>query len=140
MPGSTSGQASAIWWRQVLGGSIKKCTLALTVRRFAQARPHTLEISRDRDRRTPSAKRAARSHFARLWSACCAATIPTGAWIKTSSPPVWTWSKVLAGVCTRPAQERASSFAVLGVNGQRRRLPVDAALPFGLLWLDAAAS
>ena len=30
-----------------------------------------------------------------------------------------------------------SAFAVLGVNGQETQASVDAALTFGLLWLDA---
>src|SRR5258708_58728 len=57
-----SGERNLV--RQVIAAESKNGTLALTVRRFAQARPHTLEICRDR--RTPSAKRTARSHYARL--------------------------------------------------------------------------
>src|SRR5260370_25337371 len=41
--------------REVLAAEARRETLTLSVRGFAKARPHQLEICRDRDRRTPSA-------------------------------------------------------------------------------------
>src|SRR5690348_2136262 len=52
--------------RNVVDAESKNGILTLTVRRFAQARPVKLEICRDRDRRTPTAQKAARSRHARL--------------------------------------------------------------------------
>src|SRR5215475_9701222 len=43
--------------RRVLEAEAKHGTLRLTVQRLGQARPTKLEICRERDRRTPSAKR-----------------------------------------------------------------------------------
>src|SRR5205807_1713663 len=51
--------------RQVLDSEMKNGSLRLSVRKFAQARPHLLEIRRAREYRTPTARKAARSHYAR---------------------------------------------------------------------------
>src|SRR5690242_20787376 len=51
--------------REVLDAQAKDGILTLSVRRFGQARPHKIEICRDRDRRTPSARKAARTLYAR---------------------------------------------------------------------------
>src|SRR5579862_1229612 len=46
--------------RRVLEAEIKNGTLRLAVQRLGQARPSRLEICRERDRRTPTARRTAR--------------------------------------------------------------------------------
>src|SRR5882672_10838051 len=51
--------------RNVIDAEIKSGTMILTVRRFAQARPHKLEICLDRDRRAPATQKAARNRYAR---------------------------------------------------------------------------
>ena len=45
---------------------MKNGSLRLTVQRFAQSRPIVMEICRDRDRRTPTARRAARASYQRV--------------------------------------------------------------------------
>src|SRR6516225_9812228 len=52
--------------REVLDAEKKSGVLVLSVRGFAKARPHQLEIYSDRDRRTPTAKRLARRHYAQV--------------------------------------------------------------------------
>src|ERR1700730_15734797 len=47
--------------RQVLESEVKNGALRLSVRKFAQARPHQLEIRRAREYRTPTARKAARN-------------------------------------------------------------------------------
>ena len=49
--------------RRVLDAEMKNGTLRLAVQRLGQARPTKLEICRERDRRTPSAKKAARVSY-----------------------------------------------------------------------------
>src|ERR1700743_3281850 len=53
--------------RHVVDAELKNGSMILSVRRFAQARPHKMEICRDRDRRPPSAQKAARNTYARFW-------------------------------------------------------------------------
>src|SRR5215470_17493679 len=52
--------------REVLEAESKNGVLKLAVRKFAQSRPHQLQICRERDRRTSAARTTARSHYARL--------------------------------------------------------------------------
>src|SRR5450631_1981180 len=49
--------------RRVLDAEVKNGTLRLAVQRLGQARPTKLEICRERDRRTPSARRVARASY-----------------------------------------------------------------------------
>src|SRR5437016_9867229 len=51
--------------RQVLDSELKNGVLRLKVRKFAQARPHQLEIRRSREYRTPTARKTSRNHYAR---------------------------------------------------------------------------
>src|SRR3989441_6474267 len=51
--------------RRVVDLEIRKEVLRLAVQRLGQARPSKLEICRQRDRRTPTAKRAARLAYQR---------------------------------------------------------------------------
>jgi hypothetical protein len=55
--------------RRVLDVEIKHEVLRLAVQRLGQTRPGKLEICRQRDRRTPTAKRAARLTYQRACSA-----------------------------------------------------------------------
>ena len=49
--------------RRVLDAEVKNGTLKLAVQRLGQSRPTKLEICRERDRRSPSAKKAARASY-----------------------------------------------------------------------------
>jgi hypothetical protein len=122
--------------RQVLDAESKNGVLLLSVRRFAQARPHKLEICRDRDRRTPTAKKAARSRYARLLERVLRRRLPD--WkldkLSTSMDLERSFSPVYARGLLRRGR---SAFAVLGVNNQETQGSIDAALTFGLLWLEA---
>src|SRR5262245_38524691 len=52
--------------RRVIDAEAKNGDLRLTVTRFGQSKPQKLEILRDRDRRTPTARKAARGKYQRL--------------------------------------------------------------------------
>src|SRR5579872_4565467 len=49
--------------RRVLDAEVKNGALRLAVQRMGQARPSKLEICRERDRRSPSARQAARASY-----------------------------------------------------------------------------
>jgi hypothetical protein len=113
----------------------KHGSLILTVKRFGQPRPNKLEICRDRDRRTPSAKNTTRSQYARLLERLIRRQSPD--WkldrLSTTMDLERSFSPVYARGLLRKGQ---SSFAVFGVNHQETQASVDAALTFALLWLD----
>ncbi len=122
--------------RRVLDVEIKHEVLRLAVQRLGQTRPGKLEICRQRDRRTPTAKRAARLAYQRSlqrtlerrFPAWVASRLTTSADLERSFGPVYARGLLRRG---------QSGFAVLGVNPQETQASIDAALTFGILWLDA---
>jgi hypothetical protein len=124
--------------REVLEAELKQGTLTLSVRRFAKARPHKLEICRDRDRRSHLAKRDARTRYARLLERVLRRQMPDWSLSKsglaTSMDLEHSFSPVYARGLVRKGR---TGFAVLGVNLQETQGGIDAALTFGLLWLEA---
>ena len=121
--------------RRVLDVEVKNEVLRLTVQRLGQTRPGKLEICRQRDRRTPTAVRAARLAYQRAlqgtlerrFSAYDASRLTTSADLEHSFGPIYARGLLRRG---------QSGFAVLGVNPQETQSSIDAALTFGILWLD----
>src|ERR1700693_905953 len=121
--------------RRVLDAEIKNGTLRLGGQRLGQARPSKLEICRERDRRTPTAKRAARAAYElklrrtleRHFPELKITRLTGGVDLEKSFGPVYTRGLMRRG---------RSAFAVLGVNAQETQSSIDAALTFGILWLD----
>jgi hypothetical protein len=123
--------------RRVLEAETRNDMLRLSVLRFGRPKPSTLEICRQRDRRTPSAKKAARASYQQLLRRVLERHFPghkverlsSAMDLKRSFGPVYTRGLLRQG---------NSAFAVLGVNSQEPQASVDAALTFGILWLDAS--
>jgi hypothetical protein len=121
--------------RRVVDAEVKSGKLYLAVQRLGQARPTKLEICRERDRRSSSAKRLARMAYEhklrraleRHFPEFTIARLTTGADLEKSFGPIYT-----RGVLRRGR----SGWAVLGVNQKETQASVDAALTFGILWLD----
>lgn len=122
--------------RQVVDAESKNGLMVLSVRRFAQARPHKLEICNSRDRRTPAARKTARSRYARLLEVILRRQLPD--WrlekLATSMDLERSFSPVYARGLLRRGR---SAFAVLAVNQEETQSSIDAALTFGLIWLEA---
>jgi hypothetical protein len=111
--------------RRVLDAEVKNGTLRLAVQRLGQARPTKLEICRERDRRTPTAKRLARMAYEhklrraleRHFPEFTIAGLTTGADLAKSFGPIYTRGLVRRG---------QSGHAVFGVNekeSRRRSMP-----------------
>jgi hypothetical protein len=121
--------------RRVLEGEIKNETLRLSVQRLGQYRPTKLEICRERDRRTPTAKRAARLAYqrmlqrvlARRFPACKASPLTSAPDLARSFGPIYARGLLCQG---------QSAFAVMGVSSAETQASIDAALTFAILWLD----
>lgn len=122
--------------RRVLDAEAKNGVLRLAVQRMGQTRSSKLEICRDRDRRTPSTRRAARMAYQaklrRVLEARFYGTTLTQ--LTTSMKLDRSFSPVYARGLMKKGQ---SAIAILGVNEQETQASVDAALTFGILWLDA---
>jgi hypothetical protein len=121
--------------RRVLDVEIKHETLRLAVQRLGQARPTKLEICRERDRRTPSARRTARLAYRRILQRALERRFPayTVAQLSTAVDLEQSFGPIYARGLLRQGQ---SAYAVLGVNEKETQASVDASLTFGILWLD----
>ena len=121
--------------RRVLDAEVKNEVLRLSVQRMGQARPTKLEICRERDRRTTTARRAARLAYQRTLQLLFERKFPAHSVVKLSTAvdlgqsfgPIYTRGLLRQG---------QSAFAVLGVNENETQASIDAALTFGILWLD----
>jgi hypothetical protein len=122
--------------RRVLDVEIKHEVLRLAVQRLGQTRPGKLEICRQRDQRTPTAKRAARAVYQRGLQRNLERSFPTyvASRLITSADLERSFGPIYARGLLRRGQ---SGFAVLGVNSHETQSSIDAALTFGILWLDA---
>ena len=122
--------------RRVLDAELKSGTLRLFVQRLGQSRPSKLEICRERDRRSPSAKKLARAGYEqklrhmldRHFPGFTVTRLTTAVDLEKSFGPVYTRGLLRQG---------QSAFAVLGVNASETQSSIDAALTFGILWLEA---
>jgi hypothetical protein len=122
--------------RRVLDAEVKPTTLRLQVQRMGQNRPTRLDFCRDRDQRSPAARRAARAAYEpRLRRAL------------ERNFPGWTVVKLTTGVDLEhsfgPAYLRGllrqgqRALAMVGVNEEETQATVDGALTVGILWLEA---
>jgi hypothetical protein len=123
--------------RRVVDAEIKNDVLRLAVQRLGQAKPNKLEICRDRDRRTPTAKKSARSSYQRSLQRVLCRAFPEFklAQLSTAIDLERSFGPIYARGLLRRGQ---SAFAILGVNGEEPQPSIDAALTFGILWLDAS--
>lgn len=122
--------------RRVLDAEVKNGVLKLAVQRLGQSHPTRLEICRERDRRSPSAKKAARASYEqklrraldRHFPGFAVTRLTTAVDLEKSFGPIYARGLLRQGQC---------SFAVLGVNGSETQASIDASLTFGILWLEA---
>jgi hypothetical protein len=121
--------------RRVLDLELKKGALRLNANKFGQSKPVKIEILRERDRRTPTAKRTARSGYQRLLKRMLEKTFPD--LVCGSLSTAMDLNRSFSPVYTRGLMKKDhSAFAVLGVNAQESQASVDAALTFAILWMD----
>jgi hypothetical protein len=120
--------------REVVDSEARNGSLRLSVRRFAQARPHVLQICRDRDQRTNAARGAARSQYLRTLEGVLLREFP--GWTLEKLSTSMNLERSFSPVYTRGLLRKGRNcIAVLGVNPEETQASIDAALTFALLWL-----
>ncbi|MGH8726371.1 MAG: hypothetical protein ACREU1_16075, partial [Burkholderiales bacterium] len=121
--------------RRVLEAETKREVLHLTVQRFGQAKPSELEICRERDRRAPSQRKAARSAYQNRLRRLLERNFPDFKVDRLSS--AMDLERSFGPAYTRGLLRRGrTASAVLGANAQETQGTIDGALTIGLLWLD----
>ena len=121
--------------RRVLEAEVKNGTLRLAVQRLGHARPTKLEICRERDRRSPTVRRLARSAYELTLRRTLDRNFPEFKILRLTSGV--DLEKSFGPVYARGLMRRGhSAFAFLGVNAQEAQSSIDASLTFSILWLD----
>jgi hypothetical protein len=121
--------------RRVLDVESKGESLRVTVQKIGQARPTKLETCRERDPRTTSARRKSRAAYQHILERVLGRSFPELALAHLSNAV--DLERSFGPIYSRGLLKRGQSgFAVLGVNGQEPHASVDAALTFGILWLE----
>ena len=115
--------------RRVVDAEVTKDVLRLSVQRLGQARPTKLEICRERDRRTPTARKAARAAYQRSLQRVLQRRFPQFNIARLSSAVDLgrSFGPVYARGLLRQGQ---TAWAVIGVNSQETQPSIDAALTF----------
>ena len=121
--------------RRVVDAKAGAAVLQLQVLRFGQSRPTLLEIAAFRDRRTGAAKRATRARYQAALERLLQREYPgfqqehfsASPDLEHSLSPVYTRGLLRAG---------QTAFAVLGVSAEETQSCVDAALTFGMIWME----
>jgi hypothetical protein len=118
-----------------VGAAIERAgVLRLTTHRFGQARPQTLELAADKDRRTPTTRESTRLRYLKTLERMLLRTFPdwkadgfrTAMDLEKSFGPAYA-----RGVLVRGTQ----AWAVIAVNAEESQAIVDGILTLGILWL-----
>ena len=121
--------------RRVFDAQEKNGVLRLQVQRLGRPKPTHLEICRNRDQRTPSAKRAQRATYERELERVLLRSFPgfTADHPKSSTDLERSFGPIYARGTIHKGN---TAFAVIGVNADELQASVDGALTIGVLWLD----
>jgi hypothetical protein len=121
--------------RRVSGTTLRNGVLKLSTHRFGQTKPQTLELTPDKDRRTPSTREATRVKFLRVLERVLARSFPelkpdgfrTAMDLEKSFGPAYARGSLVQG---------QKAWAVIAVNEEETQATVDGILTLGILWLQ----
>ena len=118
----------------MLDADIRPDKITLQVLRFGQSHPNPLEISVDSDRSNGSRRRA-RAQYQKLLERVIRREYPSFRLDRLSTSPdlEHSFSPIYTRAVLRVGQ---SLWAVLGVCANETQPSVDAALTFGIIWMD----
>jgi hypothetical protein len=122
--------------RRVLDAEVKATTLRLLVQRMGQNRPTRLDFCRDRDRRSPAVRRAARAAYEPRLRRSLERNLPGWSVVRltTSIDLEHSFGPAYLRGWLRQGQR---ALAIVGVNDEETQSTVDGALTCGILWLEA---
>ncbi len=120
--------------RRVTGIALRDDVLKITTQKFGQAKPQTLELVADRDRRTPTAREATRKRYLKVLERVLLRNFAE--WKPQASVPRWIWSESFGPAYARGTLVRGqSAWAVIAVNAEETQATIDGILTLGILWL-----
>src|SRR5580704_622355 len=121
--------------RRVIAANARNGVLRLTTHRFGQTKPQTLELSPDKDRRTPSTREATRTKYLRILDRVLLRNFPdwkpeafrTAMDLEKSFGPAYARGSLVQG---------QKAWAVIAVNDEETQATVHGILTLGILWLQ----
>ena len=121
--------------RRVGGTTLRNGALRLATYRFGQAKPQTLELAADKDRRTPSTREATRVKYLRVLERVLERGFPgwrpdglrTARDLEKSFGPAYARGSLTQG---------QKAWAVIAVNEEETQATIDGILTLGILWLE----
>jgi len=121
--------------RTVLGVQVRANSLRLMTRRLGAPKPEALELTPTNDRRTPSARDAARRNYLRLLERVLSRSFPgskvdgmrSAMDLEHSFGPAYARGRLLKGTAAE---------AVIGIGAAESGAAIDGILTLGLLWLN----
>jgi hypothetical protein len=122
--------------RRVGATELRHKVLRLRTHRFGQTKPQTLEMSGDKDRRTPSTREATRIRFVKVLERVLTRHFPE--WKPDAFRTAMDLEKSFGPAYARGLLSRGNkAWAVIAVNDEEAPATIDGILTFGILWLEA---
>ena len=120
--------------RRILSADQRKSTLKLTTQRFGQPKPQILELTADRDRRTPGTREATRTRYLRILERALLRHFPD--WKPESFRTAMDLEKSFGPAYARGTLVKGQhALAVIAVNDAETPATIDGILTLGILWL-----
>jgi hypothetical protein len=121
--------------RRVSAAVARNGSLRLATLRFGQTRPQSIEIVADRDRRTPSAREAARVKYLRVLERVLGREFPE--WKVAALRAAMDLEKSFGPAYARGSLVQGQhAWAVIAVNPEEMQATIDGILTVGILWLE----
>ena len=122
--------------RRVSAADLRSKVLRIATHKFGQTKPQTLELTGDKDRRTPSTREATRERYVKVLTRSLERhfehwrpeAFRTAMDLEKSFGPAYARGLLVQG---------QKAWAVIGVNDEETPATIDGILTFGILWLAA---
>jgi hypothetical protein len=126
--------ASRTLVRRVVATELRNSVLRVATQRFGQPRPQTLELTADRDRRTPGTREATRTQYLRVLERVFLRAFPD--WKPDSFRTAMDLEKSFGPAYARGLLVKGQqAWAVIAVNPEEQQSTIDGILTLGILWL-----
>ena len=120
--------------RRVTGIALRADVLKITTQKFGQAKPQTLELVADRDRRTPTARESTRKRYLKILDRVLLRNFSE--WKPTGFRAAMDLERSFGPAYARGTLVRGqSAWAVIAVNAEETQSTIDGTLTLGILWL-----
>jgi hypothetical protein len=122
--------------RRVVAADLRNKVLRIRTLKFGHAKPQTLELAGDKDRRTPSTRDATRTRFVKVLERALERQFPE--WRAESFRTAMDLEKSFGPAYARGLLSQGTkSWAVIAVNEEEPSATIDGILTYGILWLEA---